>query len=367
MLASTRRRFAPSRLFSDTPEDSLRLRLLMLLTVVWVAISVNWVTGSQWVPLGASLMTSVGHWISWRQRRSPLGYRTIAIATTIVALAIVGREDFVSAPAGDRLPVAEYLVLINAFASFGVRTRGGLYAQLLLSGATLYLVSERAFDPTFVGFLIVFMGLFLTFFAMAYLEDQLNSARVHWPEGQRGRFWFWLGIVGGGLLVCSALAFSILPADHRGHHAVRREGIVPFLGDSTDSPSRTGLNRGAPDDQSSLSPGPVQIRSDVDSGRQSLREFSVATDEDFALKRIPSDPQDVVMHVRSGVTSYWRGRLFDVFDGQTWRRSNDALVGRSLPDQRKHYWQTYFINADRRGSLRYPQKVCKQSGGVPSV
>ena len=133
MLAFTRRRFAPSRLFSDTPEDSLRLRLLMLLTVVWVAISVNWVTGSQWVPLGASLMTSVGHWISWRQRRSPLGYRTIAIATTIVALAIVGREDFVSAPAGDRLPVAEYLVLINAFASFGVRTRGGLYAQLLLS------------------------------------------------------------------------------------------------------------------------------------------------------------------------------------------------------------------------------------------
>ena len=89
-------------------------------------------------------------------------------------------------------------MLVTAAASFGLRTRGGLYGQLALSGLVLFFVSERAFDPSFAGFLIVFTGLFLTFSAMTFMEDEISVARVHWPEGQIGRFWFWLGIVGGG-------------------------------------------------------------------------------------------------------------------------------------------------------------------------
>ncbi len=47
-------------------------------------------------------------------------------------------------------------------------------------------MSELAFDPSFAGFLIVFTGLFLTFSAMTFMEDESSVAWVHWPEGQLG-------------------------------------------------------------------------------------------------------------------------------------------------------------------------------------
>ena len=37
-----------SRIFSDTPEESLRLRTLVMLAVLWVALSLNWLTGAPW-------------------------------------------------------------------------------------------------------------------------------------------------------------------------------------------------------------------------------------------------------------------------------------------------------------------------------
>ena len=229
---SSIRRLAKSRLFTDTPEESLRLRVLVLLTVTWVALSLNWVTGDPWIPLGAAVLATVGHWMSWRWRQSELGLRAAVIVVAIAGLSIAGRHDFLNALTGDRLPIAQYLLLVGGIASFGVRTRGGLYAQLTLSGLVLFFVAERAFDPTFAVFLIVFLGLFLTFFAMAFMEDQLSIARAHWPEGQLGRFWFWMGIVGGGLLVTSALAFTLLPPDYRGHPGSQRIGVVPFMGES---------------------------------------------------------------------------------------------------------------------------------------
>ena len=227
------RRFALKRLFTDRPEESLRLRLLTLMTVLLVALSLNWVAGSPVVPLVASALAATGHWVSWRWRRSPLGYRSIVIVVSLIGLSIASRHDIVSALAADRLPIAGYLLLISGIASFGIRTRGGLYAQLALSGVILFFVSERAFDQTFAAFLIIFLGLFLTFTAMAFLEDQLRIAQeAHWPEGQLGRFWFWLVIVGGGLLICSALAFSLLPPDYRGRSTSERIGTLPFMGDA---------------------------------------------------------------------------------------------------------------------------------------
>ena len=343
------RRFRASRLFIDLPEESLRLRFLILMTVVWVALSHNWVTGSPWMPLAASALAVVGHWISWRRRQVQMRYRSIFVVIAIVGLSIAQRDDFVNAFAGDRLPVGQYLLLINAFASFIIRTRGGLYAQLAISGLVLFFVAERAFDQAFVGFLIVFMGLFLTFAAMAFLEDQISIARVHWPEGQLGRFWFWLGIVGGGLLVCSTLAFGLLPANYRGHSGSQRVGIVPFLGEAGATSSRPSAGyapAGRSEDGGGASVGDIGAQQPA-----SPREFTLSGDEEFRGQQLAASPRQVVMHVRSQVTSYWRGRLFDRFDGQTWLRSDDSVVSRPLPNQQKHYWQAYFVQQDQPGSV----------------
>lgn len=215
----------------------------------------------------------------------------------------------------------------------------------------LYFVSERAFDQGFVGFLIVFLGLFLTFFAMAFMEDQLSTARVHWPEGQVGRFWFWLGIVGGGLLVVSALAYAILPPDYRGGAGSRRVGIIPFMGQagSEDGQPQAFVSRPGPDDQDQ---GAAVTQVGQTGGTLgALGGIGVLTTESFEGRQVAADPRDVVMHVRSKVTSYWRGRLFDDFDGQTWRRSNAIAVSRAIPEYKDFYWQAFFLEQDQQQSL----------------
>ena len=345
------RRLATIRVFTDRPEESLRLRVLILAILVWVALSLNWVTGSPIIPLGASILAVAGHWVSWRWRRSPLGYRSLVIVIAIIGLSIATREDFVSALTTDRLPIAEYLLLISAISSFGVRTRGGLYAQLALSGLVLFFVSERAFDTTFVGFLIVFLGLFLTFSAMAFMADQISIARVHWPEGQLGRFWFWLGIVGGGLLVCSALAFTLMPPDYRGHAGSQRVGVMPFMGESAslDTPSQAVLEPPSTDGEQDLTAGLVGQPHDDEEARPG--GIGASTSEEFRGPSSTADPRDTVMHVRSPVSSYWRGRLFDRFDGQTWLRSKDRVLDRIRARYDNFYWQAYFLERDQLGSF----------------
>lgn len=55
---------------------------------------------------------------------------------------------------------------------------------------------------------------------------------------------------------------------------------------------------------------------------------------------------DVVMHVRSPVASYWRGQVFDVFDGESWtpeRTIELGMTGRKFfPRNAVKYTQTFF-------------------------
>ncbi len=370
-------RLVPSGLFSDQPEESLRLRVLVLMIFGWVAFSLVWVTGSPLAPLGAVTLAVAGHWTSWRWRRSPLGYRSFLIVASITALTIVARDDLVASLGADRLRIAEYLVLIAGIASFGVRTRGGLYGQLALSGLVLYFVGERGFGSAFPVFLIVFLGLFLTFNVMTFLMDQFKNAHVHWREGQLGRLLYWVGIVGGGLLVCSAVAFALLPADYRGHAAAQRVGIVPFMGDGRGGPdiSRQAVTQseapGSGEEVGETAPAasmgiPVGPEAAIGSGKRAETgqiggptgqsgegavDARTTSIEGFDPTPDMSDRNDIVMRVRSGVTSYWRGQLFDRFDGQTWYRSSASPVQRAVSYPSNFYWQAFFVERDQPGAL----------------
>ncbi|GEM_PF-666374 len=406
------RRFFATKVFSDTPEESSRLRLLTLGATIWVALSVLWITGNIQTPLIAGVLAVIGHWVSWKWRHGPLGIRTPLTAVAIVGLALIERERFVDAIAGDRLPVAEVLLLVSAFAGFGMRTRGGLYAQLGLSGAVLFFVSEQAFDAVFVLFLTGFIGLFLTFYVMAFLEDQFKQAEVHWHEGQLSRFVFWIAGVGGGLLVASALAFLLLPADFRGNGSIERQGVVPFMGDArgplaseldTESQQATSPDTsngfgaatqpqplvstlvhdinslGVGEDQidtptgGTVSGNPVSGESvnspsggngggsngsgsgGVDATQRPFVLIGTSLEGGSATLRtdLLGEPisNDTVMHVRISVTSYWRGQLYDLFDGQTWKRSGARRTSRGTGDGNNYYWQAFFIHKDQPTAL----------------
>lgn len=345
-----------SGILNDRTEESLRLRVLILLTTGWVALAFNWVTGDYVIPGAAVILTTLGHWTSWRWRYSPLGVRSTVIVVAVAGLAVFSQDDFISAITADRLPIAGFLLMISGVASFGIKTRGGLYALMILSGIVLFFVSERAFDQTFVGFLIVFIGLFLTFHAMAFLEDQISIARVHWPEGQLGRFWFWLGIVGGGLIVCSALAFALMPPDFRGRPGSQRVGVVPFMGEGgfsqTDAPPNTAgpiQPEGGADGDTDPSAAGVSELTQPGQGLDAPSMEQLA--QGFEGQQVSGDPRDVVMRVRSPVTSYWRGRIFDRFDGAQWKISVDPPTSLRRRTNENFYWQAFFIEQDQPGAL----------------
>ncbi len=345
-----------SGILNDRTEESLRLRVLILLTTAWVAVALGWVTGDYIIPGAAVVLSTLGHWTSWRWRYSPLGVRSTVIVVAVAGLAVFSQDDFISAITSDRLPIAGFLLMISALASFGIKTRGGLYALMILSGIVLFFVSERAFDQTFVGFLIVFIGLFLTFHAMAFLEDQISAARVHWPEGQLGRFWFWLGIVGGGLIVCSALAFALMPPDFRGRPGAQRVGVVPFMGEGgfaqTDAPPNAAgpiQPEGGTDGETDPSAAGVSEQTQPGQGLDlpSMEQFA----QGFQGQQVGGDPSDVVMRVRSPVTSYWRGRIFDRFiDGQ-WKIAADLPTSLRRRNNENFYWHAFFLEQDQPGHL----------------
>ena len=59
---------------------------------------------------------------------------------------------------------------------------------------------------------------------------------------------------------------------------------------------------------------------------------------------------DVVMHVRSPVASYWRGQVFDDFDGETWTPERSVTLGisgrRFFRRNAVRYTQTFFTPED---------------------
>ena len=93
------------------------------------------------------------------------------------AMALVPRTVMLALD-GDLFPVAYFLVLFQAIISFELRTRGGLYACLGLSGVILFFVSQRALDFTFGIFLTGFTTLFLSFLAMSFLVDQVEHGCI---------------------------------------------------------------------------------------------------------------------------------------------------------------------------------------------
>ena len=132
----------------------MRLRLLGLATFWLVALSVAWVGGSPWTWLGGGIATTCGYGFSWYRRHRPLGMWTAVMAAMVIALALVMRIEILAALEGNWLPLAHYLLLVQAISSFDIRTRGGLYGALGMSGIVLFFASQQAFELSFGIFLL---------------------------------------------------------------------------------------------------------------------------------------------------------------------------------------------------------------------
>ena len=322
----------------------------------------------------------------------------ITTFSIIAAMALVPRTVMLALD-GDLFPVAYFLVLFQAIISFELRTRGGLYACLGLSGVILFFVSQRALDFTFGIFLTGFTTLFLSFLAMSFLVDQVEHAQVRWFRNRFAFAWFW-SLVFIVLLAVSSGVFLLLPKQFLNPINDTQNSVLPIRASddielpdvgrelgavaaalpvtpSRESPAakRTG-EASTPSDPSQDAEGsPDQTEgSQVDDAGSAVaasqeesglsdRELSAPGDgtnratEEQALN-VEEDARDnLVMQVRSPVLTYWRGQVYDTFDGERWRpdpmswflrsnRDGQGVYNAPVPSgvhRTRLYPQTYFI------------------------
>ena len=394
-------RFPLSRFFNSRVEESWRLRTLGLAYLWLAALSLAWIGGSPWLGLVGALGT-LGHWLSWRWRYQPSNLRSLLIALLVVALSFAMRSQVLQAFEGNWLPMARFVLIVQALSSFDLRTRGGLYTTMALGGTVLFFASQQSFNPSF-GFLVMgFVVVLLSFLTIAFLEDGTKDAQVHWSKHWLGRpaMWpYWI-TVACAVFALSGLAFWLMPRGGAGPIGPAQASILPYFGDSPHSlppnadpvpndlvPSQLSADEGA------VPPGREPDIATVDAvARPATADTSTAggsagaatalqvkvqgLESDGLPRAVPyqtakeGGQQDhVVFLVRSPVTSYWRGWTLEDFDGRFWSDPDPAgYLARSssregvwynqeasqettIKDARLRYNQAFFIHRDQPGAV----------------
>lgn len=336
------------RIFDDKPEHSARLRVMGFLAAAWAAFSLIYVGVDPLIPLGSIGALVIGHSLSWTRRKKRTPVVSLAIGIFIMFIGVYMRNDLVLAIRGDRIPVAYFLLATAAASSFDLKTRAGLYTQIISAGIVMFFASEIAFGAGFAPLGIIFGMFVLGFLGLAYLEDEFEDAEVNWFNSRRGTAAFW-SVTGGLVLAISIVAFFLLPWNASQAPQAPRFTIIPFSGGDQSgvpglSPEQArqareqlaqrmagGGGSGAPLDANDPNGGfgrvSDQYLAELDGELTSPIELG---DEDLSLGArigLPLEPpqfgdaDDAIMYVRSGVSSYWRGRTYDKFE------TNDGAAG----------------------------------------
>ena len=340
-------------LINTRVEETLSLWLIVLAIGLWVAISLGWVGSPTWIWVGGAALLSVGHAFGWFLRR----WKS-AVRSGVVGLAVLGTLALVPrtvgpALAGDLLPVAHFLLLFQAIASFELRTRAGMYASIGMSGGIFFFVSQLALDLAFGVFLTGFTTLVLSFLAMSFLSDQTRQAEVRWFRSRFAFAWFWTGVFMASLAAATGV-FLLLPKGFgdpvNGAQAVALPVRAGGAAGGTEAvPDFESLVSALPLSQSGIDPsgGPrtdawelVRKPNDDGPGAGVSKEDGIASSgrvptvgEETDLLALQGDGalrhDPVVMRVRSPALTYWRGQVFDAFDGQSWHPDPESWNIRS--------------------------------------
>ena len=376
-------------LFAYRVEERLSLRILVLALGWWVAFSLGWTGAPVWVWVGGGMLLSVGHALSWRSRHTRSLVRSALVGMAVLGSLVLMPRAVTLATGGNWMPIAHFLLYFQGMTAFQLRSRGGLYVSIAMSGVIFFFASQSALDASFAVFPIGFAVLLLSFLGVSYLLDQARHADVRWFKSPFTLAGSWSAVF-AVLLVVSGALFVFLPelADPLRRSSgvllpMRAEvddvirGVPEFdvvasalpltgFGDSDHtqvssatgegdviSPGNTSLIDGTPDTPPSASTAgerrgsalaPMETSAVRASGQGCPYLGNLNADD------------ELVMRVRSPVLTYWRGRVYDTFDGAQWHgrfsdlrsqfRQRDTMVYRyhEPPNSSKQplYSQIYF-------------------------
>lgn len=358
------------KIFNDRPELSTRIRVLVAAATVWSALTLYVIGVATMIPLLVIPVTLVGHWVAVKAIKRRMPWISMMIAGTIITAGVTMRFELVEALQGNRIPVANFLLIAGGASVFDARTRAGLYTQLVFSALVMFFAAEKAFGNEFVGLLGGYMMLVVVLLATTQYVDLTAGATVKGISSRFGSAAYWFG-AGLAVIIASFVSFMILPWDTSQTPQAARAAFLPVTGQDSPLPNVDPKTaQSMLDEQSAQLAGQPQIDPDLfaqggptgDPLVQSdlFGEASDATAEIYGMPLISEiGGGDRIAYVRSAVASYWRGRTYDTFDPKAnddlglWYsttkddRQFQTLFGQSS-DAAEHdrYLQTFFLQQD---------------------
>lgn len=146
------------------------------------------------------------------------------------------RFELVEALQGNRIPVANFLLIAGAASVFDARTRAGLYTQLVFSGIVMFFAAEKAFGNEFVGLLGGYMAIVVILLATAQYVDLTKGASVRGLSTRFGSAMYWTA-AGFAVLIASFVSFMILPWDASQTPQAARQAFLPVNGEDSPLPN----------------------------------------------------------------------------------------------------------------------------------
>jgi transglutaminase-like putative cysteine protease len=357
------------KVFNDRPELSIRVRVLIAVATIWASLTLFAIGVSPVIPLLTIPATIVGHWVATKAIQKRMPWISMMIAGTIIVAGVMMRFELVEALQGNRIPVANFLLIAGAASVFDARTRAGLYTQLVFSGLVMFFAAEKAFGNEFVGLLGGYMAIVVILFATAQYVDLTSKASVRGLNTRFGSGIYWFGAA-LAVTVASFVSFMILPWDTSQTPQAARAAFLPVNGQDSPLPNINPQDAQSLLDQQTEQGQQPQIDPDlfaqdgsVEGGEFGSDFFGTTAEGQGAIDGKPLTGEigggDRVAYVRSAVASYWRGRVYDTFDPEAnsdlgmWystveddRRFRGILSnGRDSKDTDK-YLQTWFLQQD---------------------
>lgn len=338
-------------------EESLPLRLAVLLTTLWGYLSLGIAGGLLPIALGAGLLTCAGHWASWRQHGATSSRRTLLLGLALAGVVGWVLFDLSTGLAGGRLPQAQLGMLVQAVTSFDLRTRRNLYVTVLHTTPIMYLASNFGFSLFFAVLLAGYGAGVAAVFLAATLEDRRRDSAPFCPGRAAGGWVFWSGFALTSLALTAVLTVA-LPRPS---------------GSQVLSPLTLTLPFSAPAQPELVEPLVPFIQLGAGGGTGGLEPR-------VDLTYRGQFNESVAFYVRSAVGSYWRGLAFDEYTGREWTStSRDTPVPRDprgrydigapqLGDP-PSYVQTFYVMRDQSEVIPvgYDQQVIIFRGEAPQL
>jgi len=289
---------------------------------------------------------AAGHYYSWRRPRASLLRSVMLLLFMILTIYLGG--DILLSGLSDRLLLTRYLIYGLVLGSFDLMRRGNVMASLVLGVLLMVLISELALDFWFLAFLIPFLIFAVLSAISSRAELDAENAELVGELDRKGHASAWAGFSVAVLLIAGVF-FLTIPRIASGQ-VTQASWLPSRLDFSQRGPSMLPSRPGA-----SISPGilPFTPGGEGSDGRQYV-----------PLGYTGSFADTPVMHVRSRVSSYWRGLTLDEYDGRGWLSSDAGFQLRQnevgaffLPDSRinpqteRSYWQIYYLLTDQPNAV----------------